>query len=79
MYSWTTAGINDGAPPDLPIACDDDDPATGEPNHGIGDDRNVLFFQGRVDVFAVGNPTGDAADDLLDDTTGGWAAPAGTK
>ncbi len=78
-YTWTTAGINDGAPPDLPIACDDDNPATGEPNHGNGDDLNVLFFQGRVDVFTYDSPTGSLADDLLDGDPSAWMAPAGTK
>jgi prepilin-type N-terminal cleavage/methylation domain-containing protein len=78
-YTWTSGGITDGAPPDLPIACDDDNPATDQPNHGEGDDLNVLFFQGRVDNFSFDNPTGVLIDDLLDDTTSGWAAPAGTK
>ncbi len=77
-YTWPAAGINDGAPPDLPLACDDDDPSTDNPNHGLDDDRNVLFFQGRVDSFSIGNPTEVLVDELLDDTAG-WEAPAGTK
>ena len=40
---------------------------------------NVLFFQGRVDVFALGSPTEGAVNTLLVSTTSGWAAPAGTK
>jgi hypothetical protein len=46
----SAADIRDGAPPDMPIAwhrC----PLADE-----GDDMNVLFFQGRVDVFAIGSP-----------------------
>ncbi|MCE9581393.1 MAG: hypothetical protein K8T20_02635, partial [Planctomycetes bacterium] len=66
------------APPDLPLACDDD-VAAGVPNHGTGDDRNVLFFQGRVDVFAIASPTETAVDALLAPTNTGWAAPASTK
>jgi prepilin-type N-terminal cleavage/methylation domain-containing protein len=76
-YSWPATGITDGAPPDLPMGCDDDQ--SGIPNHGNNDDRNVLFFQGRVDVFAIGNPTEVAVNALLNPTNGGWAAPVGTK
>lgn len=49
-YSWTASGITHGAPPDLPIAwhrCS---------HPGEADDGSVLFFQGRVDVFAPGGP-----------------------
>ena len=56
--------------------CTDDNQGT-TPNHGTGDDRNVLFFQGRVDVFAIGSPTEAAVDTLL--ATVSWVAPAGTK
>jgi prepilin-type N-terminal cleavage/methylation domain-containing protein len=77
-YAWGADGITDAAPPDLPMACDDDDD-TGTLNHGENTDRNVLFFQGRVDVFEVGNPTEIIVDALLDETTVGWAAPEGTK
>ncbi len=76
-YTWTATGIGDGAPADLPVACDDNQGST--PNHGPGDDRNILFFQGRVDVFAMGSPFEVAADGLLGSTTTGWAAPAGAK
>ena len=76
-YTWTATGITGGAPPDLPMACDDDQ--SGTPNHGTGDDRNVLFFQGRVDVFAIGSPMEGTVNTLLISTTSGWAAPAGTK
>ena len=31
-----------------------------------GDDRNVLFFQGRVDVFAIGDATDQAIRNLTD-------------
>ena len=74
-YSIPTAGITDGAPPDFPMCTDDNQGTT--PNHGTGDDRNVLFFQGRVDVFAIGSPTEAAVDTLL--ATVSWVAPAGTK
>jgi prepilin-type N-terminal cleavage/methylation domain-containing protein len=78
-YTWTTVGITDAAPPDLPMACDmgSNTVVSGAPNHGIGDDANVLFFQGRVDVFAVTSPTWTAIDGVLNNIT--WAAPAGTK
>lgn len=76
-YTWTATGITDGAPPDLPMGCDD--VQAGTPNHGTGDDINVLFFQGRVDVFAIGSPTEGVVNALLGSTTSGWAAPAGTR
>ena len=76
-YTWTSTGIMDSAPADLPIACDDDQ--VGMPNHGNGDDRNILFFQGRVDVFAMGSPVEMAASALLGSTSAAWAAPAGIK
>jgi prepilin-type N-terminal cleavage/methylation domain-containing protein len=76
-YTWTASGLTDSAPGDLPIGCDDDQ--AGTPNHGTGDDRNVLFYQGRVDVFAIGSPTETAVNTLLGTTTTGWAAPAGLK
>ncbi|KAF0240001.1 MAG: hypothetical protein FD180_5097 [Planctomycetota bacterium] len=76
-YTWTSTGLTDSAPADLPIACDDDQ--AGIPNHGNGDDRNILFFQGRVDVFAMGSPIELAASALLGTTSSGWAAPAGIK
>jgi prepilin-type N-terminal cleavage/methylation domain-containing protein len=69
-YTWTAGSIGDGAPPDLPMGCDT---AT---NHGTGDDRNVLFFQGRVDVFAIGSPLEGTLSIMV---ASGWAAPAGTK
>ena len=57
-YTWGPGGITDAAPPDLPIAaclnC-------GKP----GDDRFVLFFQGRIDVFAVGSPMESAVLNVL--------------
>jgi prepilin-type N-terminal cleavage/methylation domain-containing protein len=74
-YTVPAIGIGDSAPPDLPLACDDNQGTV--PNHGTGDDRNVLFFQGRVDVFAIGSPTETAVDGLL--ASGSWAAPASTK
>ncbi|MEK7469547.1 MAG: hypothetical protein AAB074_19415 [Planctomycetota bacterium] len=56
-YSWTESGISDGAPPDLPLAfC--------EGCRADGGDTAVLFFQGRVDVFAVGSPTENVIMDL---------------
>ena len=73
-YTWTAAGITDAAPPDLPMACDI---GGSTPNHGTGDDINVLFFQGRVDVFAIGSPTEGLVTALLATTS--WSAPAGTK
>ncbi|KAF0243619.1 MAG: hypothetical protein FD180_3223 [Planctomycetota bacterium] len=88
-YSWPASGIDEHAPPDLPMACDGDQ--HGVPNHNVhrrsgfcgdsssGDDRNVLFFQGRVDVFAIGSPMETRVYGLLGETNGGWAAPAGTK
>lgn len=76
-YSWGGAGIGDGAPPDLPIACDDDQGTT--PNHGSGDDRNVLFFQGRVDGFPIDSPTEHAVNSILSPTNGAWTAPVGSK
>lgn len=77
-YTVPSTGIGDSAPPDLPLACDDD-VSSGVPNHGTGDDRNVLFFQGRVDVFAIASPTETAVDALLASTNSGWSAPASTK
>ncbi len=53
-YTWPDTGPTDGAPPDLPIAwhrC---------PLANVGDDLNVLYFQGRVDVFAIGSPAEEA-------------------
>ena len=76
-YTWTSSGLTDSAPADLPVACDDDQ--AGTPNHGTGDDRNILFYQGRVDVFAIGSPVETAANTLLGSTNSGWAAPAGIK
>ena len=74
-YTWTASGITDSAPPDLPMGCDGD--TAGAPNHGTGDDRNILFFQGRVDVFAIGSPVESAVNTLMIADT--WVAPAGTK
>lgn len=77
IFTWGPAGLDDKTTPsDLPIACDGDDPA-GVPNHGKGEDRNVLFFQGRVDVFAIGSPTEAVFSRLLIPSS--WAAPVGTK
>lgn len=87
-YAWPASGIDEHAPPDLPMACDGDQ--GGVPNHDVhrsrgcgdsstGGDRNVLFFQGRVDVFAIGSPVETQVHGLLGETTGGWTAPAGTK
>ncbi|KAF0243623.1 MAG: hypothetical protein FD180_3227 [Planctomycetota bacterium] len=79
VYTWTASGISDkDAPRDLPMACDGDDDQ-GDPNHGAGGDLNVLFFNGRVDVFAIGSPTERDVSALLGPTTQGWAAPAGTR
>jgi hypothetical protein len=66
--------ITDGAPPDWPMACDGD--AEDGPNHP---DRttHVLFFQGRVDSFAVDSPTDLAIRSMLGPVK--WAAPAGNK
>lgn len=75
-YSWTAAGITDGAPPDLPLVADGNFP-DGKPNHGWDEDRNVLFFQGRVDVFAIGSPVEQEVTSLLRPAT--WSAPVGTK
>lgn len=76
-YSWGSAGLDDKlTPPDFPIAADGND-ERGVPNHGPGDDRNILFFQGRVDVFAIGAPT--EVDDMKALCPSSWAAPAGTK
>ncbi|NUN51030.1 MAG: prepilin-type N-terminal cleavage/methylation domain-containing protein [Candidatus Brocadiae bacterium] len=83
-YSFTTAvGITDQAPPDLPTSGD-----VGT-NHGASgttpnDDVNILFYQGRVDVFPVGPGTPATAVGMLFNgnsafTTGTWAAPPGTK
>jgi hypothetical protein len=49
-YAWT-GGISDGAPPDLPMAlCE---------NCAQKSDKfDVLFFQGRVDVFDKSSPMG---------------------
>jgi len=75
-YTWTAAGITDAAPPDLPISRDGNNNG-GAANHGATDDRNILFFQGRVDVFAIGSTMEAAAVPIL--TAGTWAAPVGTK
>jgi len=77
-YAWPASGLDDQAPADLPMACDGDD-EQGVPNHGADGDRNVLFFQGRVDVFAIGSPTERNVSAVLGPTTQGWAAPPGTK
>jgi hypothetical protein len=57
-YTWTGTGITDGAPPDLPLAWHRCPLATSN------DDMNVLFFQGRVDVFAIGSPSEQALLEL---------------
>ncbi|MCE9584985.1 MAG: hypothetical protein K8T20_21040 [Planctomycetes bacterium] len=77
-YTWGATALDDHAPADLPIAGDGDD-EHGVPNHGAGDDRNILFFSGRVDVFAIGSPTEARALSVLDPPTRGWSAPAETK
>ncbi|MCC6738251.1 MAG: hypothetical protein IT452_04340 [Planctomycetia bacterium] len=75
--TWGPTGLDDKTtPPDFPMACDGNDSA-GVPNHGKGGDLNVLFFQGRVDVFAIGSPTETAVSSLLIPSS--WAAPVGTR
>lgn len=76
-YTWTSSGITDGAPPDLPMACDGD--TTEGPNHGVGEDVNVLFFQGRVYPFSIGSPSEGVYRGLLVPAALQWQAPAGTK
>jgi hypothetical protein len=75
-YSWTDF-ITDGAPPDLAMALDDD--FEGTPNHGKATDRNVLFFQGRVDSFEIGSPSEQIFLRWCQSMRQGWAAPAGMK
>lgn len=58
-YSWTSNGITEGAPPDLPIALCEHCASTP------GKDCEVLFFQGRVDVLASGSPTAIGILELL--------------
>ncbi len=55
-YTWSSSGITDGAPPDLPIAW-----------HRCslpGKEGAALYFQGRVDVFAAGSPTEKGIEEL---------------
>lgn len=77
IYRWAATGLTEDAPLDLPMACDDDQ--GGHPNHGDAEDRNVLFFRGRVDAFAIGSPMEVVVNRLLISTTSAWAAPEGTK
>lgn len=76
-YTWGAAGLDENfTPPEFPIAaCGNDE--HGVPYHGKGDDRNILFYQGRVDVFAIGAPKEAEAMGVLCPSS--WAAPAGTK
>lgn len=76
LYTWGPSGIAFDSPPDLPIASDGND-GRGDPNHGRGSDRNILFFQGRVDVLEIGSATESDASRVLSPSK--WAAPAGTK
>lgn len=68
-FTIPATGIPTGAPPEMPMACDE------IVNHN-GEDINVLFFQGRVDVLAPSSPYFTATDTFLGPTT--WAAPAGS-
>jgi prepilin-type N-terminal cleavage/methylation domain-containing protein len=61
--------ITDAAPPDLPIAADE------LANHN-GDEMNVLFIQGRVDVFSSDSSMFSPTDTFLNPSS--WAAPLGT-
>ncbi|KAF0246411.1 MAG: hypothetical protein FD180_769 [Planctomycetota bacterium] len=76
-YVWLKTGITPGAPPDFPMALDDD--YNGSPNHGANSDRNILYFQGHVARFSVGSADDGYFTPLTGSTTSGWAAPAGTK
>lgn len=60
------------APPELPIVAD-------LPNNhdDVGPDVNVLFYQGRVDVFDKESERCRIVDALL--MPSAWAAPAGTR
>lgn len=70
-FIWAASpGITDQAPPDLPMASD------AITNHGTNEDINILFFQGRVDVF--GNSSSFWTLGIWGATTA-WPAPVGTK
>ena len=78
-YTWPSSGITDGAPPDLPMACDDDQ--SGTPNHGTGDDRNVgvigvAFFEERGATFPWTQKEIDQRHDA-DPFPGQFAKPPG--
>ncbi len=69
-YVIPASGVSSSAPGDLPFAADE------ITNHGTKEDINVLFFQGRVDVFPDGSPMTLAADAFLSPSA--WSAPAGS-